>query len=151
MPPPKTSPGDPAGSASTKSGSIQGRPLPRLEACPIIAHGEVSSRIEQGGCLRGVVLEAQEDEPHPRYAAFLLSSWRREYTVLGFGSAERPRLFRDLDRMLALVRTEYAFKGTVALRLANDGPPRQHSWRITHGSNFSRSTAVKRPPGTRRT
>ena len=151
MPPPKTSPGARARPASTKPAEGKGRPLPRLEACPVITHDEAFSRIEQGGCLRGVVLEAQDDGHRPQYAAFLLFSWRKEYTVLGFGAAERPRLFRDLDRVLALVRCEYAFMGTVALRLANDGPPRQHSWRITHGSDFSRSPAAKRPPGTRRT
>ena len=151
MPPPKTSPGAPAAPASTKSGDGKGRPLPRVEACPIITHDEAFSRIEQGGCLRGVVLEAQEDGPRPQYAVFLLSSWRKEYTVLGFGSAERPRLFRDLDRVLALVRCEYAFKGTVALRIVDAGPPRKQSWRISHGSDFSRSARVKRPGQTRRT
>ena len=120
------------------------RLVPRLNASPVITHSEVASRVEQGGCLRGVLLEAQEDDASPHYAVFLLSSWRKEYTVLGFNSAERPRLFRDLDRVLRLVRIDYEFKDTVALRLASDAPPRQHSWRITHGANLARPAARPR-------
>ena len=113
------------------------RPVPRLSTSPVITHSEVANRVEQGGCLRGALLEAQEDDAYPNYAVFLLSSWCKEYTILGFNSAERPRLFRDLDRVLRLVRIDYEFKGTVALRLASDAPPRQHSWRITHGANLA--------------
>lgn len=120
------------------------RSTPRLDASPVITHAEVASRIGQGGCLRGVLLEAQEDDASPSYAVFLLSSWRKEYTVLGFNSEERPRTFRDLDRVLRLVRIDYEFKGTVALRSASDAPLRQHSWRISHGANLARSTAKSR-------
>ena len=116
------------------------RPLPRLETSPVITHGEVFTRIEQGGCLRGVVVEAQDDGSHPRYAVFLLSSWRKEYTVLGFNSREIPRFFRGLDRIIVLVRSDYGFTGTVAVRLASEGPFRSHSWRITQGTDFTRAT-----------
>ena len=115
------------------------RPLPRLETSPVITHAEVFSRIEQGGCLRGAVVEAQDDGSHPRYAVFLLSSWRKEYTVLGFNSRETPRFFRGLDRIIVLVRSDYGFKGTVAVRLASEGPFRSHSWRITQGTDFTRA------------
>ena len=135
----KARPGAEARSGTAKPKQDRGRPTSRLHASPVITHTEVASRLDQGGCLRGVVLEAQKDDAHPDYAIFLLSSWRKEYTVLGFNSAERPRLFRDLDRVLRLVRIDYEFKGTVALRLATDAPPRQHSWRITHGANIARS------------
>ena len=138
---------DPGGTSKKQDvAQDQSRPVPRLNASPVITHSEVVSRVEQGGCLRGVLLEAQEDDAFPKYAVFVLSSWRKEYTVLGFNSAERPRLFRDLDRVLRLVRIDYRFKGTVALRLASDAPPRQHSWRITHGANLARPAARPRQP-----
>ena len=142
----KRLPGRDQGSAAARQDQDQdrSRPAPRLTASPVITHGEVASRVEQGGCLRGVLLEAQEDDACPRYAVFLLSSWRKEYTVLGFNSSVRPRLFRDLDRVLRLVRFDYEFKGTVALRLASDAPPRKHSWRITHGANLARPAARRR-------
>lgn len=120
------------------------RTAPRLDVSPVITHSEVFERVEQGGCLRGVVVEAQDDGAHPRYAAFLLSSWRKEYTVLGFDSAERPRLFRGLERLLALVRVEYGFRGTIALRLASEGPLRHQTWRITHATDFPRSPDNRR-------
>ena len=111
-----------------------------LRKAPAIQHSEVADHIEQGGCLRGVVLEAQDDGPTPSYAAYLLSSWRRGYSVLHLESSTRPRLFRSLDRLLALVRVEYAFRGTIALCLASEPPPRPNIWRITHGRTFSRPT-----------
>ncbi len=89
----KKPPGTDQGLAAAKQdqGPDRSRPAPRLTASPVITHSEVASRVGQGGCLRGVLLEAQEDNASPHYAVFLLSSWRKEYTVLGFNSAERPR------------------------------------------------------------
>ena len=137
----KTPPKKPDGPSAPEQQAASARGLPRLSTSPVITHHEIQGRIDQGGCLRGVVLEAQNDDAHPRYAAFLLSSWRKEYTVLGFDSNERPRLFRGVDRLLALVRREYGFKGTIALRIADGDFPRKHSWRIvSHGADFARST-----------
>ena len=139
MPARKSSEEKAPGRTSETADASRKRPLPRLETSPVITHVEVFSRIDQGGCLRGAVVEAQDDHPHPQYAVFLLSSWRKEYTVLGFNSRESPRLFRSLDRILALVRVDYGFKGIVAVRIAGEEPLRPHSWRITHGADFPRS------------
>ena len=145
MPARKTPPKEPDKPNAAEQQPLPARSLPRLHSSPVITHNEVQGRIDQGGCLRGVVLEAQDNEGHPRYAAFLLSSWRKEYTVLGFDSKERPRLFRGVDRLLALVRREYGFKGTIAVRLADGDPPRKHSWRIvSHGADFARPSQQQR-------
>ena len=72
----KKLPGTDQGSAAAKQDQDRSRPVPRLNASPVITHSEVASRVEQGGCLRGVLLEAQEDDACPNYAVILLSSWR---------------------------------------------------------------------------
>jgi hypothetical protein len=107
-----------------------------LQACAPITHGEITERVRDGGVVRGAILEAQDDSRQPKYAVFFLTNWRRGYCVLHVHWPARPRLFRDLDRLLVLIRFEYGFTGTIALKRASDvavavpdGKRRQ--WRVT--------------------
>jgi hypothetical protein len=78
-----------------------------------------------------VVLEAQDDTPKPKYAVFLLLSWRKGYCVLHVHWPARPRLYRDLDRLLVLIRFDYRFTGPVALKRASDRSEGKRWWRVT--------------------
>jgi hypothetical protein len=107
-----------------------------LQSCAPITHGEITEKVRDGGVLRGAILEAQDDSRQPKYAVFLLTNWRRGYCVLHVHWPARPRLFRDLDRLLVLIRFEYGFTGTIALKRASDvsvavpDGKRRH-WRVT--------------------
>ena len=106
---------------------------------PGITHAEIVRGIAGGGYIRGVMLEAQEpDKRTARYAVYVLGTWQIGYTVFHIAHAPRPRLFRDLDRLVEMLRFEFGYRGPITLRLAGeqvaqksarlrsrkDGPPR---------------------------
>ena len=88
-----------------------------LQSCAPITHAEITEKVKEGGRLRGAV--------------FLLTNWRKGYCVLHVHWPARPRLYRDLDRLLVLIRFEYGFTGTIALKRASDAPDGKRHWRVT--------------------
>ena len=102
-----------------------------LQTCQPVTHAEITERLKDGGHIRGAVLEAQDDSKQPKYAVFLLTNWRKGYCVLHVAWPARPRLFRDLDRLLGLVRFDYGFTGTIALKRASDVSEGKRHWRVT--------------------
>ena len=102
-----------------------------LQTCAPITHAEVTEKLKEGGYLRAAVLEAQDDSKQPKYAVFLLANWRKGYCVLHVHWPARPRLYRDLDRLLVLIRFEYRYTGTIALKRASDTSGEKRHWRVT--------------------
>ena len=122
---PKHSADEEADPAETSKGSTL------LETCQPVTHAEITERLKDGGQIRSAVLEAQDDSRQPKYAVFLLTNWRKGYCVLHVHWPARPRLFRDLDRLLVLLRFEYGFTGTIALKRASDVSEGKRHWRVT--------------------
>ena len=105
-----------------------------LEHCSQITHAEITERLGTGGHIKAAIVEAQDDCATPRYAVFVLASWRSSYHVLRIHWPARPRLFRDVDRLLALLRMAYGFKGPVAFTVASPDPDKAHTrmaWRVS--------------------
>jgi hypothetical protein len=56
--------------------------MPIPSDMPAITHAEMVQGIADGGYIRGVMVEAQEPENHtPRYAVYILTTWRTGYRV----------------------------------------------------------------------
>jgi hypothetical protein len=88
---------------------------------PTISHAEIVQGIADGGYIRGVMVEAQEPENRPpRYAVYILTTWRTGYRVFHIAYPARPRLFKDLDRLMEMLRFEFRFRGVVGVRLAGE-------------------------------
>ena len=88
---------------------------------PGITHAEIVRGIADGGYIRGVMLEAQD--PNMRaasYAVYILGTWQTGYTVFHVAFPARPRLFRDLDRLVEMLRFEFGYRGPISLRLAGE-------------------------------
>ncbi len=102
-----------------------------LQTCPPITNAELTEKLEQGGSIRGAVLEAQDDSKQPKYAVFLLPSWRKVYCVLHIAWPARPRLFRDIDRLLVLVRFDYCYTDPIVLKRVGDDQDGKRFWRMT--------------------
>lgn len=101
-----------------------------LQSCQRVTHAEITEKLLEGGSLKGAVLEAQDDSRQPKYAVFLLPSWRRGYCILHVHWPARPRLYRDLDRLLVLIRFDYGFTGTIALKRPSGIPAQKRYWRV---------------------
>ncbi len=105
-----------------------------LEHCSQITHSEITERLAAGGHIKAAIVEAQDECANTRYAVFVLASWRSSYHVLRIHWPARPRLFRDVDRLLALLRMPYGFKGPVAFTIASPDPDKAHTrmaWRVS--------------------
>ena len=88
---------------------------------PGITHAEIVRGIADGGYIRGVMLEAQEPNMRAaQYAVYVLGTWQIGYTVFHIAHAPRPRLFRDLDRLVEMLRFEFRYRGPITLRLAGE-------------------------------
>ena len=88
---------------------------------PGITHADIVRAIADGGYIRGVMLEAQiPDMRAPQYAVYVLGSWQVGYAVFHVAHPARPRFFRDLDRLVEMLRFEFGFRGPISLRLAGE-------------------------------
>ncbi|WP_145144282.1 hypothetical protein [Roseomonas gilardii] len=88
---------------------------------PSITNADLVEGIAAGGYIRGVMAEAQEpDSRKPPYALYILTSWRKGYSVFHIAWPARPRLFKDLDRVIEMLRFEFNFRGAVSVRLAGE-------------------------------
>lgn len=106
---PNTNSGDPESSTSVPSDM------------PGITHAEIVRGIAEGGYIRGVMLEAQDPSMRAaQYAVYVLGTWQTGYTVFHIAHAPRPRLFRDLDRLVEMLRFEFGYRGPISLRLAGE-------------------------------
>lgn len=95
------------------------------ETAPPTTVAEILDRRQRGGYLKAVIIETDYDEQKkPAYTCYLLLSWCNGYRVLHVNWPARPRQFRDLDRLVGLVRRDFGYGDTIALRLAGGNPGR---------------------------
>lgn len=88
---------------------------------PGITHAEIVRGIADGGYIRGVMLEAQVPSMRAAsYAVYVLGTWQTGYSVFHVAHPARPRLFRDLDRLVEMLRFEFGYRGPISLRLAGE-------------------------------
>lgn len=108
---------------------VQGRPSAGyadngdVAACfgQAITNAEIMRGLAEGGYIRGIIIEAQDRGSRtPAYAVYVLATWRPGYSLFNIAFPHRPRLFRDLDRLMELIRFEFRFQGSVSVRLAGD-------------------------------
>jgi hypothetical protein len=71
--------GQPADAAANPAAPCDGSIL--LQTCQPVTHAEITERLEDGGHIRGAILEAQDDGKQPKYAV-LLTNGRKGYCVL---------------------------------------------------------------------
>lgn len=85
-----------------------------------LQEGEIKQAIQRGGHLRDVLVVSRRDGKHQEYLAYFRPSWRRELLPLRTWHDKRDRRYRDLNRLLVLIREDFAFQGMVPLYEAGD-------------------------------
>lgn len=109
-------------------GGVEARRL-QTEAGPV-TYNEIVAALGHHRYIRSVIIESEQDS-HNRstYICYLLLSWTQRYHVLNLGypnkDPHKPRQFRDLDRLLNLVRREFGYLDTIALRVADGTEPQK--------------------------
>ena len=93
-----------------------------------VTQGEIVDWLKRGGYVRSVIVETEPSNSFKtRYAVFLLASWQPGYRILHVNWPARPRLFRDFERLQALLRHDFGYRETIAVRLPNDGKGKRRS------------------------
>jgi hypothetical protein len=110
---------------------------------PAIKHSEIMAALSQGKYVKAVIIESAKDEAgRQTYVCQLLLSWTQRYHALALRhpvqEPDEPRQFRDLDRLINLIRHEYGYLDTIALRIAGRSEGTKKT-RLQRGKHF-RST-----------
>lgn len=85
-----------------------------------ISHGEILGKLRDGRKIRDVVIETLKTSKGEGalHLLYLSCGWMpRTYRIYRVSEADRPRFFRDLDRLVTLIRNEFHFAGTISIRL----------------------------------
>lgn len=111
----------------------------RLHAAPsaapdpeeFISHSEVIEWLGRGGYIRFAVLEELPSEDRgPLFAVLLLTSWRNGYYPFAV-NPQRESTYRDLHRLLEMLRSEFSYPGSIEIRQADAPKKRKGSWTRT--------------------
>lgn len=85
-----------------------------------LQEGEIRQAIAKGGHVRSVVVISSCTCNLTEHQAYLLPSWRRELLPLRTWGDKADRAYRNLDRLLLLLREDFGYKGLIPVYLYGD-------------------------------
>ena len=85
-----------------------------------LQEGEIRQELQNGGHLRNVLIITRTIEGSPEHLAYVRPSWRREFLPLRIWGDKEDRTYRDLDRLLVLLRDDFGYRGFIGLYLEGD-------------------------------
>ena len=85
-----------------------------------LQEGEIKQAIEEGGYIRNVLVVSKIVGKHTEHLAYIRPSWRRDFLPLRTWQDRGDRTYRDLDRLLTLIRVDFGYSGVVPLYVAGD-------------------------------
>lgn len=85
-----------------------------------LQEGEIKQAIEEGGHIRNVLIVSKLVGKHTEYLAYIRPSWRRHFLPLRTWQDRADRTYRDLNRLLTLIRVDFGYAGVVPLYVAGD-------------------------------
>ncbi|WP_151990612.1 hypothetical protein [Sphingomonas aurantiaca] len=85
-----------------------------------LTEGEIKSCIVEGGRLRNVLVVSSSADPDAEHLAYIRPSWKRGFLPLRTWGDKENRTYRDLDRLLVLIRQDFSYRGVVPLYVQGD-------------------------------
>jgi hypothetical protein len=86
-----------------------------------LQEGEIKQELQSGGRLRNVIIITKAIGGTAEHLAYVRPSWRREFLPLRTWGDREDRTYKDFDRLLALLRGEFGYRGFIGLYM--DGDP----------------------------
>ncbi|MDH0699712.1 MULTISPECIES: hypothetical protein [unclassified Agrobacterium] len=86
-----------------------------------LQEGEIREELQNGGHLRNVLIITKTIGDAAEHLAYIRPSWRREFLPLRTWADKDDRTYRDLNRLLALLRDDFGYYGFIGLYM--DGDP----------------------------
>jgi hypothetical protein len=85
-----------------------------------LREGDIQARLREGGRIQGIFVIERSAPDGPKYVAYFRTTWKRGFHALQTYRGKSDRIYRDLDRLLRLVRDEFRYTGSVTLFVAGD-------------------------------
>jgi hypothetical protein len=85
-----------------------------------LREGDIQARLREGGRIQGIFVIERSAPDGAKYVAYLRTTWKRGFHALQTYRGKSDRIYRDLDRLLRLVRDEFRYTGSVTLFVAGD-------------------------------
>ncbi|KAA0577905.1 hypothetical protein FZ983_20210 [Azospirillum sp. B21] len=85
-----------------------------------LQEGEIRQALQEGGRIRNVLVVTKGIGRAVEHLAYLRASWRRDFLPLRTWNDRGDRTYRDLDRLLTLIRVEFGFAGCIPVYIAGD-------------------------------
>ncbi len=98
-----------------------------------ITHAEIVDSLDERHYIRGITIEDVRTDPASAlYLMYVLCSWKKGgYHVFQINWPSRPRFFRDLDRLITLVRKDFNYEGPIDLRVSKNNQKAELSKKVT--------------------
>jgi hypothetical protein len=94
---------------------LRERPLPGG-----LQEGEIRQELQSGGRLRNVLIITKTIDGAAEHLAYVRPSWRREFLPLRTWGDKEDRTYKDLDRLLVLLRDDFGYRGFIGLYMDGD-------------------------------
>jgi len=85
-----------------------------------LQEGEIKQAIQEGGHVRNVFVVSKCVGKHTEHLAYIRPSWRRDFLPLKTWQDKGDRTYRDLDRLLILIRVDFKYRGVVPVYIVGD-------------------------------
>jgi hypothetical protein len=85
-----------------------------------LQEGEIRQELQGGGHLRNVLIITKKNGNTAEHLAYVRPSWRREFLPLRTWGDKEDRTYKDLDRLLALLRDDFGYHGFIGLYMDSD-------------------------------
>ena len=85
-----------------------------------LQEGEIRQELQSGGRLRNVLIITKTIEGAAEHLAYVRPSWRREFLPLRTWGGKEDRTYKDLDRLLVLLRDDFGYQGFIGLYMEGD-------------------------------
>jgi hypothetical protein len=96
-----------------------------------VPEGEIKQELQTGGYLRNVLIITKLINGVTEHLAYVRPSWRREFLPLRTWGDKGDRTYKDLDRLLLLLRDDFGYRGFIGLYL--EGDPELARYRVIAG------------------
>lgn len=85
-----------------------------------LQEGDIKAALADGGRILNVIIICRSDAEGCEHIPYFHTSWGRGFRALRTWADKGDRTYRDLNRLLALVRSDFEYKGYIVLYLAGD-------------------------------
>ncbi len=93
-----------------------------------LQEGEIKQELQSGGHLRNVLIITKTIEGTAEHLAYVRPSWRRKFLPLRTWGDKEDRTYKDLDRLLLLLRNDFGYLEFIGLYM--DGDPDLTRYRV---------------------